>query len=341
MIYILIEKPKTSIYENGCFQQSLFVYYVIKNCGYNVKLCSTNYEENAKFNDIQIYDTSKLYTECKLIIMVSAFICDENVLKKMKKHNIKIIGYNCGNLYYIYQEDLIFDKHNIIGKRIFGNKYYDQIWTIPNYDNQLNFIKAITDTQCISVPYVWDKDFVLGDTYKLNKNHDNYNIIIFEPNMNLTKTCLIPLLICNELHKSGYIINVFVVGKPNTQSYINLCEMFKFKIESYPRLMTYDVLKQLNEKTKNMNIILSHHKDNPLNFLHLEMLYLNYPLIHNSSEIKEYGYYYETIEQGKNQIINCINNYSNSVQINNIYKYSPHNIENIIIYKSLIDNIMK
>ena len=40
------------------------------------------------------------------------------------------------------------------------------------------------------------------------------------------------------------------------------------------------------------SIIVSHQQDNALNYLYLEALYLNLPLLHNSHFIKECGYYY-------------------------------------------------
>lgn len=344
MIYILIKKPTSSVYENGCFQQSLFVYYAVKNAGFPVKLVSTEYTAEETFNNIIIYNIDKLIDECKMLIMVSSIVSDKSFLKLLKQHNIKIIGYNCGNLYYIYQEDLIFDKHNVIGERTFGNKYFDQIWTIPNYKDQTDFIEAITDTPCISVPYVWDSDFVMECKYIVKKNTTTYNIIIFEPNMNMTKTCLIPLYICNELFNSGYNITAFVVAKPNTNAFEKLCKMFAFKIEAYPRMVSYEVLNQLTEKTCAMNIVLSHQKDNPLNFLHLEMIYLGYPLVHNSGKIKDMGYYYETIEDGKRQIVECINNYNVQNFTKNkmsLERFSAHNKENYEIYGKLIKTIME
>lgn len=340
MIYILIKKPQSSVYENGCFQQSLFVYYAVQNAGFAVKMVSTEYSVGETFKDIAIHNIDKLFDECKMMIMISSIVSDESFLKSLKQHNIKIVGYNCGNLYYIYQEDLVFDKHNVIGERSFGNKYFDQIWTIPNYENQLDFIEAITDTPCTSVPYVWNSDFVVGNKYIPKKNATSYNIIIFEPNMNLTKTCLIPIYICNELFKSGYNVTAFVISKPNTKTFEKLCKMFAFNIEPYPRMVSYEVLTQLTEKTDAMNIILSHQKDNPLNFLHLEMLHLGYPLVHNSDKIKDLGYYYETIGDGTRQIIDCINNHTAKNNVN-LERFSAHNRDNFEIYKTLIASVME
>jgi predicted peroxiredoxin len=284
--------------------------------------------------------------------MVSGIVTNEDFLKTLKQHGVKIVGYNCGNLYYITQEDLIFDKHNVIGTRQFGNKHFDQMWTIPNYEDQLDFIESVTDTPCISVPYVWDTDFVIGEKYNPKRSKSNtYNIIILEANMNITKTCLIPLYICDLLFKNGYDITVFVIAKPSTESFKRLCSQFKFKIESYPRIISYEVLKQLEAKSGAMNIILSHQKDNPLNFLHLEMLYLDYPLVHNSEKIRHSGYYYSDIGEGARQVIQCINVHDNRVsamrngliQENKeaVERFSTQNQDNIGKYRALIHRVLE
>lgn len=42
--------------------------------------------------------------------------------------------------------------------------------------------------------------------------------------------------------------------------------------------------------------IVSHHWENGQNYLYYEALYGGYPLIHNSTFIREYGYYYEAFD---------------------------------------------
>lgn len=92
--------------------------------------------------------------------------------------------------------------------------------------------------------------------------------------------------------------------------------------------------------------ILSYQYDNPLNFLHLETLYLNYPLIHNSKPYKNAGYYYNTIQEGVQKLYNSFKNHSNNLDK---YKketaivlkvFSPNNINNQKIYKKYLDELI-
>lgn len=339
MIYILINKPN-SIFQNGCYQQSLFIYEVL-SYNFDVKFLSADYKYNELFEGIDVINFNDIKLQNDIIISISGNIINKDICKHLSINNY-IINYNCGNLYYIYQEDIIFGSHNRTYDKLFGNKYSHQVWTIPNYDNQLDFIESITSTYTISVPYVWNTTIIdkyirnVSDIrYKNEIDNNKCYILIFEANINITKTCLIPLLICNNVYKSGYKnIKVLVMAKPKTDTFKKWIDTLEIRnnIELYDRLPTYEVLKQL--KSNNCKkIILSHQKDNNLNFLHLEILYLGYPLIHNSN-IKG-GYKYNNIKEGEQHIINIINN--GHIVKEFINPYSP--INNADAYKKLIKNI--
>ena len=96
------------------------------------------------------------------------------------------------------------------------------------------------------------------------------------------------------------------------------------------------------------SIIVSHQQDNALNYLYLEALYLNLPILHNSDFIKESGYYYpeNDIDIAKVQMTKIlkehekyISNYClNSRQV--INKFSPNNPSNINIYKKILISLL-
>ena len=52
------------------------------------------------------------------------------------------------------------------------------------------------------------------------------------------------------------------------------------------RFATADIMIQ------HANAVVSHHWENGLNYLYYDILYGGYPLIHNSTFIKDFGYYY-------------------------------------------------
>ena len=92
------------------------------------------------------------------------------------------------------------------------------------------------------------------------------------------------------------------------------------------------------------SIILSHQQDNGLNYLYLEALYLNLPLLHNSIFIKEYGYYYpeNEVEIARDKLDFLLNHHKNNIEIyskNNkkiLDKFSFRNKENQNNYSNII-----
>ena len=70
----------------------------------------------------------------------------------------------------------------------------------------------------------------------------------------------------------------------------NLDIVKKNKVEMHHRMILFDVLDQLRTK-KAPTVLVSHQINNDLNFLHLEMMYLQYPIVHNCPRLKDFGYF--------------------------------------------------
>ena len=159
----------------------------------------------------------------------------------------------------------MFNHHNFINNNNIGLfKYYDKLIHIPNYIKYQDFYKSIFQIQDIDVaPYVWYNnlidDYMKVNNYSLfydesiNSSNIKY-ILICEPNLQLTKTSLVPLLICNELYKSGFInIKILCLCKPkyldNLVKLTNHLDIFKNNlVELYPRIEYLSILKELKEK---------------------------------------------------------------------------------------------
>lgn len=104
----------------------------------------------------------------------------------------------------------------------------------------------------------------------------------------------------------------------------------------------------LDAITKFGSIIISHQQDNALNYLYLESLYLNLPILHNSDFIKDYGYYYpeNDIDIAKVQINKILKEHKENISnycLNSrkvINKFSPKNHDNINAYKKILSSLL-
>ena len=87
---------------------------------------------------------------------------------------------------------------------------------------------------------------------------------------------------------------------------------------------------------------------NGLNYLHMEALYLNMSLVHNSEYIKKCGYYYPNfdVREGARVLRHAIKNHDSNIEIyaaasvKCLWKYSPENPDNIKHYELLLNELI-
>ena len=92
--------------------------------------------------------------------------------------------------------------------------------------------------------------------------------------------------------------------------------------------------------------VLSHQVFNELNYIYLEALYLDLPIIHNSEILKDYGYYYDdcNISAAVNCLEIALNNHQLYIERNKssilklLSSLNPLNESNIKAYSLLIMN---
>jgi hypothetical protein len=99
--------------------------------------------------------------------------------------------------------------------------------------------------------------------------------------------------------------------------------------------------------TKRIGTIVSNHFYNDLNYVTLEALFLNYPIVHNSEFCKEAGYYYDSFNTklGVDQLSRAISTddhlsdqmLKNAKEI--IYSFSINNPSTHRAYRELIKNL--
>lgn len=338
------------IITNGAQQQAFFLIQCLEKNIHSISYLSDNDGSLFDYKINNINKISKKDLSTFDFIICFKLIQNFNLLQFLYNKNVKLIWYNCGNIYYMFQEDIIFNKFNFIQSQQLYLKYYQQIWSIPNYTQFHSFLKSITTIDTIhEAPYIWDSKYInlfqskqscdLSYTYF---NSEIKYIIIAEPNIQITKTCLVPLLICNEYYKHiSKNIQIICLSSPETSSFRQFLNNLELKNNTkiLPRISFFEILLKY-KKLKRDIFILSHQRDNPLNFLHLESFYLNYPLIHNTDLYEKCGYFYNSIDEGVNQLNKAIQNHKylkKDINKKLLFSFSPLNKVNQSKYLSFLD----
>tara|TARA_B100000989_G_scaffold298809_1_gene290015 strand:+ start:4897 stop:6003 length:1107 start_codon:yes stop_codon:yes gene_type:complete len=352
-----------AFWANGMQQNIVFLYEMIERCGHECfyithKKPIHTLKKNHKgmlLDDLLADDNENLD-----LLIVAGFDLFPEMYDKLKSRNsnFKTILIHFGNK---LMDDI---NHSLLSKSpklpLEKPKHLEQIWISPQHEYSQSYIKTYYNFKdVIIIPFIWDSFFIEDKIKELKKKgmdpsfkkEQIKKVCVFEPNISFIKNCVIPINICENLyHKDPKIlnsINIFCCQRikfnPFFEKLMNRLEVVKKKDFCYfnKRWSLLDALSKFG------STIVSHQIKNELNYSYLEALFLNLPLIHNSSTLEDVGYYYPDcdVDFGANQLKNAILNHSKTLDQtkydnkNFLKQYSPYNQDNINIYNKIINDI--
>ena len=354
-------KESENIWVNGILQNVINFALLLKNSSknYNVVVVNTSQKNKLDYNikGVNIYPITEKINDLDIIFILGSQILDEHY-EIIKNNKGKVVFYSCGATYIVEMENILF------GQKGSDNEFYkhqpDEVWIIPqNYKSNKHYFEAIHRVEAKQVPFVWSSVFIdyIGDNHDIQMHYQPSNemkrISCFEPNINVVKYAMYDILIVEKLYKERKdLIKHFYVT--NTTDNMKKSKLFTSIVNSFDitknNIMSFETRYRmpyfLSEYT---DIVISHQWENPLNYAYLDALYLNYPLVHNASMIKEAGYYYNEfdVEKGKKQLLKALTEHDNNIEEYNdrsqktINRFLPNNEKSIDIYDKMIEKLMK
>jgi hypothetical protein len=314
-----------------------------------------------------IYKFLDRWLETDIIIMLGTSLPEANI-KKLKQHNpnAKVIKYQCGNNYVVDMERVIFNTAPENAYPSWDGSH-DETWLIPQQEFQnLEYFQAIYRQerhQLKVVPFVWDPEHMDRHVemikprgknipeYKLDKTRSERKISVMEPNLNVVKYSMIPLLITEQVyrnHGEGAFKQLYIgsgdkiLKNDYYKKMIKQLDLVKHNPPLVKYISRYPIVTFLAEET---DIVLSHQWANPLNYAYLDAMYYGYPLVHNAEYIKDAGYYYEgfKVNDGAEQLEFALANHDTEAYANKnksaLKRYLPTNKKVVETYKKLIENL--
>ena len=307
---LLLKKPD-SVFSNGCVQQPLFLKRALELGGCEVAMLGiepdyTIFEQTQEqvefttaFTDFSSYDV--------LILASVVLLENENnmpYIENLRKYDVVIVNFICGNIYILHQEEFVFQKHHIMHH--YMQNYYHMNWIMEMYDYCEDYLRIMSNKPTKVVPYLWDPDIVQNYVSEnkllksLGSNTEKINIMIFEANMSIHKNSLIPLLICEEFHRKfpGKLNKVYVFCceklLQDNKELVRWLSIFKDrKVEVYGRIVMPYIVDVISKNNDYLSVMLSYTLMNRLNFIHLEMMHLGIPIVHNCKPFELNGNYFE------------------------------------------------
>ncbi|HEX4197234.1 MAG TPA: DUF2827 family protein [Caulobacteraceae bacterium] len=216
----------------------------------------------------------------------------------------KLVSYMAGNAMVMSFEDLANDVSygdyiNAVG--------FDACWITPQHWHMNHAYCAITRTPNVEIaPHVWHPMCLTQSAFQLKVNPfwrppagDTWRIGVFDPNVNVVKTFQLPLLVCEEAYrKQPELIDRVLLfsaahlrGNPHFEQFCAATDISRAgKVFAESRFLVAEML------GSHIDAVVTHQWENALNYLYWDVLYLGWPLIHNSPEFEEAGYYYPAFD---------------------------------------------
>jgi Protein of unknown function (DUF2827) len=310
-ISFLVKPDATqSIWENGGNQNCFFLYLALKLSPLVERVWLVHRDDLSPSSTalgIQSFASdvapiSAVLDELDVMIEMGEWV-GADVVARVRARGGKFVTYRYGNEYVVAAESALFDKFQW-APNVPGNKA-DAVWTTPQHAAMCSsFFEAMYGGPVRVVPHIWSPLFLeeqlqshgIRAQFGYTKGRAKKRIAIIEPNINMVKTALIPMLICDaayqaqpELIEHVHITNTQVIAKhAGFQTFANKLAMVQNKVA------TLEARYPLGEyMTHNADIVVIHQWENALNYLYWDVLYGGYPLVHNSPAIRNVGYYYE------------------------------------------------
>jgi hypothetical protein len=334
----------TTLFLNGLTQNIIILYHQFEALGYTSYLLQnpSNEQHNKKkfifnYNTISQPDIIKSNLPIKAIIEIGMSI-DKTTRHYLRSIGTKIIKLYLGNILNIDIETIqhyssMFFHHHIVGE-------IDEIWTSPHYEQHLHYAALLNQIEIKNstvVPYVWEPFFI--NQYGTKESIEwippeswiTQDIVIMDPNISFQKCSFYSLLLIEAFSKKYpkwnghvYIINGdrFKLCTRATNNFLPYLSMYtNERIHLLPRSKIHDIL-----QSHRSALFLTHQWNNDYNYMTLELLYCNYPILHNSEGWSNFGYYYSINEWNK--------------AIETLYTAFTSHKQNLMIYKSHAANLI-
>ena len=218
----------------------------------------------------------------------------------------KVVWYCAGQPYVGLIEPVVFEKPGFFSQA----QRMDEIWTFSkDYANFAPLLRALHRCPVHEVPYLWSPMFLQQRVKEVEKDgfafgyqerlpntqgqKPGLRAAIFEPNISVVKTASIPMLVCDQAYRADpasvdfmHALNTLHMVEHPTMLYLaNSLSLVQAKKAVFPGRHDF-----AGYMVQHADAVVSHQWANDQNYLYLDVLYGNYPLVHNSPWLRDAGY---------------------------------------------------
>jgi Protein of unknown function (DUF2827) len=209
-ITIGLQSEGESLWINGIKQNALFLRLALLACP-SVVSCALVNTTHIPISPLLPWDLKEIETtpfdaikdRLDLLIELGGQI-DQHQTEHLKSRGTKVVSYCCGVEYVNGMEAILFGR-SLWGSNLFVNQRYDGLWIIPQVaPSSAHYLASLRRIPHQVVPFVWDPALIETQTNPLpaqgcyEPGQEPKRLVVMEPNLNVVKFCLYPVLIAEE-----------------------------------------------------------------------------------------------------------------------------------------------
>ncbi|KHK49800.1 hypothetical protein PI87_25255 [Ralstonia sp. A12] len=364
-ITIGLREPNESLWVNGIKQNALFLAKVLmaSDRGHRVTLVNTTAVPvtAALPWSLSAFDTcsfGEVKGDLDVLIELGGQI-DAEQTAYLKARGVKIVSYVCGVEYINIAESVLFGRR--MWDTLFVNRGYDEVWAIPQVArSSLPFLQSLRRCPGRVVPFVWDP-MCLEERAAALPAHGEYRpsgnrgkrLTVMEPNHDVVKCCLYPMLIIDEVYRRDpglitftHVTNADRLARSSPEFAMLMSQLEIVRGGKASFVGRFDTPAFLSELT---DVVVSHQWENPLNYFYFDVCWQGYPLVHNASLAQDIGYYYpdNDVQTASEQLAIALKDHDEDWegytqrQRQSLRRFTSESATVVSQYDALLDNLFR
>jgi hypothetical protein len=295
-----------SLKGSGHIQNAFFLYKVLLKAGFDPFFVYLSNELNwpqdgflGAYNFINFDTLIEKGVQVDLVLEVVVALEPEKRQRLRQKFGAKIVQVRMGNSYFMDIEKVLFFDDLSVETPFYRG--VDHIWVLPHHQKSAQYVETLNGCGSSVMPFLWEPWFVTLEYPAELENQFPLNIYVMEPNLNSIKNSLIPLCIISRLFQDS----------PDSFGTANLLNTLHIKdkpffLENIVRNLPgtsgdfdkvfFSGRYDFNDVFSEPAVLIGFQHENSLNYLYNDALYCGIPLVHNSPDLAELGYFYQDID---------------------------------------------
>ncbi|MGP8441408.1 DUF2827 family protein [Burkholderia vietnamiensis] len=247
-------------------------------------------------------------------------------LDLMRARGKKVVFHGCAQPHAQLAEPIVF--HRPLPARA-CYEHCDEVWYLPKDAQHAALLRTLYRCDAHEVPFLWDPRLVqaradevqaFGVCYGYAAPEAGLRVAIFEPNVSVVKTACLPMLICDEACRADadavramHVLNALhMTEHPSLLHLAHSLDLVRqHRATFHGRHMIV-----VGFMAQHADAVVSHQWGPEQSINHLDILYGDYPLIHNAGWLRDAGYYYPgfDIEAGAQALLEAVRQHGRRIE---------------------------